>query len=243
MKRKILHKEGNSLPLLSHILNTIVCHIDVLYNYKDEFIPHVVISLNKLWLPITSTIENQELSLLLVELLLYWEDSDGHFIRNISESQIPPLQHNSSFDKVPVEKFTPLCSPESSPRKKAKINEAVHSVTTSVHERSLSPLNMPQCCSDVSFIIRFALHAAGGDDSIKKLGEKAINLFQHVILQWKSENMSTCFDDVISMCVKEASTCEELIGPPNPVVKIAGKNDNSKRCRKDQWWKISWKQQ
>jgi hypothetical protein len=38
------------------------------------FVPHIVSSLNKIALPLTSTAENRSLSIALVELLLNWDD-------------------------------------------------------------------------------------------------------------------------------------------------------------------------
>jgi len=227
---KILHEEGNCLPQLSHMCHTIVRHKSTFYRHKDEFAPYLVASLNKLGF---SSIENREFSLSLIELLLHWEGThptricDGYLRTSGVKGNSSILKRNEVSNDYVLEDsahiFASLGSPESSPRKKVKLSEAVHSVTSLVEEKQLPPLKVTQdnfftleqseINTVVNFVVRFVLQTAVGDTSAQRLGKKGITLFRHVVSRWKSEIQAVYFDKVVSMCVSETNGCNVPVTP------------------------------
>ncbi|KAI9362471.1 FAT domain-containing protein, partial [Zopfochytrium polystomum] len=70
--RKILIGEGHTLPQLVSILQLIIRHADQFLESRDQFIPHIVSSLNQLGLAPSSTIESKTLAMDLAEVVVKW---------------------------------------------------------------------------------------------------------------------------------------------------------------------------
>jgi len=74
---EMMLEDGNSVPQLAHICQTIVRSPDVFYSDRHRFVRYMLSSLNRLGLPPNCPPENRLLSVDLVELLLTWERQQG----------------------------------------------------------------------------------------------------------------------------------------------------------------------
>lgn len=70
---RIMFEEGNSVPQLAHIWQTIVKHPEVFYEHRNQFVRYMINSLNRLGLPPNCPSENRILSVSIVELVLEWD--------------------------------------------------------------------------------------------------------------------------------------------------------------------------
>lgn len=70
---QMMLEDGNSVPQLAHICQTIVRNPDVFYSHRHRFVRYIVNSLNRLGLPPNCPQENRVLAVDLVDLLLTWE--------------------------------------------------------------------------------------------------------------------------------------------------------------------------
>jgi transformation/transcription domain-associated protein len=71
---RIIYEEGNNIPQLAHIWQTIVTHPDIYSESCCLFMKHMVNSLTRLGLPPNCPIENRALSLSIAELVLLWNE-------------------------------------------------------------------------------------------------------------------------------------------------------------------------
>jgi hypothetical protein len=71
---RIIYEEGNNIPQLAHIWQTIVAHPSIFVSHRGQFLKHMVISLTRLGLPPNCPIENRTLSLTIADLILEWND-------------------------------------------------------------------------------------------------------------------------------------------------------------------------
>lgn len=69
---RIIYEEGNNIPQLVHIWQTIIAHSSIFVSHRAHFLKHMVNSLNRLGLPPNCPIENRALSLSIAELILEW---------------------------------------------------------------------------------------------------------------------------------------------------------------------------
>jgi hypothetical protein len=74
---QMMLEDGNSVPQLAHICQTIVRSPDVFYPHRHRFVRYIVNSLNRLGLPPNCPQESRTLAVDLVELLLTWESQQG----------------------------------------------------------------------------------------------------------------------------------------------------------------------
>ena len=71
---RIICEEGNNIPQLAHIWQTIVAHPTIFVAHRAQFMRHMVNSLTSLGLPQSCPIENRTLSLSMAELALEWNE-------------------------------------------------------------------------------------------------------------------------------------------------------------------------
>jgi hypothetical protein len=209
---KILFEEGNSVPQLSHIFGTIVRHRKTFSRYKNKFMPHLVSSINKLGLPMNSSVENRELSLTLIELALDWNnemsDFDGNPTQLILDEEVSNTSSESSF------LFKGLMSPCASPLKKLKLQDGGNTLMFPVNcfeqESPRYILDQSEINTIVNYLVRLVLLVGVAEKSQEKLEKKATILFQQVIRHWATfEIRIEYFEKVITMCVNEGKRSVE----------------------------------
>ncbi|KAH9249486.1 hypothetical protein BASA81_012848 [Batrachochytrium salamandrivorans] len=71
--KKLLFDEGHSIPQLVHVLQMIVHHPSIFFQYRAQFVPQMVNALNKIASPHNCPIENRELAMTLIEVMLSYE--------------------------------------------------------------------------------------------------------------------------------------------------------------------------
>lgn len=69
---RVIHEDGNNIPQLAHVWQTIVAHREIFVSHRTQFMSHMVNSLNRLGLPPNCPIENRALSLSIAALVLEW---------------------------------------------------------------------------------------------------------------------------------------------------------------------------
>lgn len=209
---KILFEEGNSVPQLSHLWHTIVRHRKIFSRYRDKFMPHLVASLNKLGLPMNSSVENRELSLTLIELALDWNNAkfDSH------HSPAQPFQNDSSNTSTESSfLFKGLPTPYGSPLKRLKVQDSGESlmfpINTFEQERSRYNLDQSEINTVVNFLVRLVLLAGVAEKFQEKVEKKATALFQRVVKHWPIfEIRIEYFEKVITMCIDEGKKPVEI---------------------------------
>lgn len=71
---KVIFEEGNSVPQLAHIWQTIAADPEVFYPFRHHYVRHMINSLNRLGLPPNCPQENRTLAVAIVELVLEWNE-------------------------------------------------------------------------------------------------------------------------------------------------------------------------
>ena len=196
---KILYEEGNSLSTLSHIWRTVVRHEGMFYNYRNKIVPHLIVSLNKLGLPMNSSFESRKLAISMVELLLRWENcSSSRSIRNHSN----PYKHDEIQRDTDI--FIGFASPESSPTKKIKRlpklqTDDMKSISSS------SFIGKSELETVLNFLVRLTLLIAATDKAEQKsVAKDAHLLLQRILAKWEGVEIRIAyFDKVESMCLDE----------------------------------------
>ncbi len=198
---KILYEEGNSIQSLSHVCHIIVRHEATFYSHRDQIIPHLVVALNKIGLPINSSVENRVLSISMVDMLLRWEVS--------MSSQDPCFESKSMGDNTNVtdtvfDEFPRLASPETSPIK------AIHRMPKQLHEgdegsKSCYTIRKPELETIVNFLLRLILLVSASDKEDQlELAIDAQLLLKRMLQKWPDiEICSVYFDRVESLCIEE----------------------------------------
>ena len=74
---RIMFEEGNSIPQLAHIWQTIVDHPSVFFSHRYQFVRYMVNSLNRLGLPPNCQPENRALAVSMIELVVRWDGFRG----------------------------------------------------------------------------------------------------------------------------------------------------------------------
>jgi len=210
---KILFEEGNSVPQLSHLWHTIVRHRKIFSRYRDKFMPHLVASLNKLGLPMNSSIENRELCLTLIELALDWNNAKF----DCDDSPVQPFQNDSSNTSTESSfLFQGLPTPYVSPVKRLKVQvqdsgDLMFPTNTFEQERSRYNLDQSEINTVVNFLVRLVLLAGVAEKFQEKVEKKATALFQLVVRHWTTfEIRIEYFEKVITMCMNEGKTPVEI---------------------------------
>jgi hypothetical protein len=197
---KILYEEGNSLPSLSHIWRTVVRHEATFYNHRHKIVPHLVTSLNKLGLPMNSSLENRNLSISMVELLLRWDSYSSQRFTDFNSKYL------ADKDRLEAEgnMFTGLASPECSPMKKIKRLPKLQTKDVP-HTTTLATMNNSELETIVNFLVRLILLIAASDKKEQgKVAEDAHFLLQRMLNKWQDIKIRIAyFDKVESMCIEE----------------------------------------
>ena len=198
----VLFEEGNSVPQLSHLWHTIVRHKHIFSEYRDRFMPHLVSSLNKLGLPMNSSVENRELSLKLIELTLEWDQAK---LQSLEPAMSPKVSPNTMDLSTDSSIFKGLSSPESSPSKRMKSMGLSTAIFPGIHYgRRYCTLDQSEINTVVNFLVRLVLLVAVADKSQESLEKKAVELFQKVVCRWTIfEVRMEYFEKVITMCMNE----------------------------------------
>jgi len=71
--KKKLSDDGHKVPQSGHIWKLVVRHPGIFFQQRDGFLPLIVASLNKLWSPQNSNLENRKLAVGLAEVFIKWE--------------------------------------------------------------------------------------------------------------------------------------------------------------------------
>eukprot|EP00557_Chaetoceros_sp_GSL56_P001585 CAMPEP_0176500498 /NCGR_PEP_ID=MMETSP0200_2-20121128/13588_1 /TAXON_ID=947934 /ORGANISM="Chaetoceros sp., Strain GSL56" /LENGTH=4498 /DNA_ID=CAMNT_0017899179 /DNA_START=1114 /DNA_END=14610 /DNA_ORIENTATION=+ len=177
---QILFEEGNSLPQLTHLWHIILRHKKSFTDFRGMFMSHLVLSLNKLGLPMNASVENRELSLFLVDLVLEWDRlKDDSSTQNGNSEVI--IQNSLQATKMSASEID------------AKF--------TSCNHFSVCRLNESEISAIVNFLVRLILLVAVADKTQQFLRDKAMSLFQIVITHWTGFNLHIeYFEKVIAMC-------------------------------------------
>jgi len=83
-------EDQHSLPQLVHILQLIVCHPDLFYPYRQQFVGVMITSLPKIGFVQNTSSENKKLSLQIVELIINWEQKRRHEMKVDSKKHVVP---------------------------------------------------------------------------------------------------------------------------------------------------------
>lgn len=198
---KILYEEGNSIQSLSHVCHIIVRHETTFYSHRDQIIPHLVVALNKIGLPINSSVENRVLSISMVDMLLRWEVC--------MSSQDPCFESKSICDNTDMtdtgfDDFPRLASPETSPIK------AINRMPKQLYEgeegnKSSYTIRKPELETIVNFLLRLILLISASDKEDQlELAIDAQLLLKRMLQKWPDiEIRSVYFDRVESLCIEE----------------------------------------
>jgi len=208
---KIIYEEGNSVPQLAHIWQTITRHPSIFFFHRHHFVPHMVNSLNKLGLPPNSPQENRDLSLSLVELILKWEEIRGTHT-DPRNTQISTPSSQKERKRLAVDSISP--STETSNEiatKKMKLDDgssAPSETSTQECAKVMFTLDPGMVDTMANFLVRITLLIADSkpDTTQQKLGQRAVALFQRTIFKWKHICIQFMyFDRVITMCAEDNS--------------------------------------
>jgi hypothetical protein len=94
---KVIFEEGNSVPQLAHIWQTIAADPQVFYPFRHHYVRHMINSLNRLGLPPNCPQENRSLAVSIVELVLDWDERQHNSDVGKHES---PLQGGSNKRRI-----------------------------------------------------------------------------------------------------------------------------------------------
>lgn len=195
---KILFEEGNSIPTLSHIWDTVVRHEDMFYEHRQRIIPHLLTSLQKLGFPMNASIENRKLCLSMIELLINWQEI----------SKLKPRLNPGALNKIDnldtdFEAFVGLTSPESSPTKKIK-----YLPTPIIHQHSHSTSERNDFKTAINILVRLILLIAASEKLEQtNLHERAHALLCRLLDKCNdAEIRSGYFDKVEALCIEETKS-------------------------------------
>ena len=198
---KILFDESDSIPQLSHLWHTVVRHRHTFSRFRDKLMPHLISSLNKLGLPMNSSIENRELSLTLIELALDW-DANNFSVDEGRDNFI----RNSNFERCEV--FQELDILDLSPAKKLRKDDPdvgfIAISNTFENVRCHYILDQSEINTISNFLVRLVLLVAVADKQQERLEEKIITLFRKVLQHWQNFDIRIeYFEKVVSLCMNE----------------------------------------
>jgi len=186
---KILYEEGNSVPHVAHIWQIIAAHSEVFRSHRNQFIRHIINSVNRLGLPPSCPIENRALSLRLTELVLEWQED----------------QHNS----LPTEVDAHLDSGE-----KSAITE--ENPPETLEQNILASDKGPDHIDTLAnFLVRLKILLADAkiEGNPQNLDSKTTELLSRVIRRWNRCNIRPMyFEKVVSMCRDDTATPRRVDG-------------------------------
>ena len=120
--KKLLIDEGHSVPQLIHILHLITRHPDLFYEFRGQFVPHMIPSLLKIGAVSSGAVENKVLALDIVELLINWElknrnllEEDGDGSGEQEEGPVSSLKRSKQTEGAQSSKRRKLTTEGSHP--------------------------------------------------------------------------------------------------------------------------------
>ncbi|EPQ29591.1 uncharacterized protein PFL1_02810 [Pseudozyma flocculosa PF-1] len=126
--KRQLADEGHNGPQLFAILSLLVRHADLFYSSREMFVPHIVGSLTKLGLLVSSSSESRMLSIDLAELLFKWEKRRAdHF----ASKEVKATATDAAHDIDNGKRSGGDDGDQDESRKRARIDAAGGSVSTS----------------------------------------------------------------------------------------------------------------
>ena len=87
--KKIIVEEGYHQPQLIHIWNLIIRHPDLFYSSRNQFVPLMVNSLNRIGLPASRPVDNRKLALDLADLIITWDRKHTQLERKRNSCEQP----------------------------------------------------------------------------------------------------------------------------------------------------------
>uniref|UniRef100_A0A7S1B6V0 Non-specific serine/threonine protein kinase n=1 Tax=Corethron hystrix TaxID=216773 RepID=A0A7S1B6V0_9STRA len=174
--KKVMYEEGHALQQLTHIWLVIARHPHIFYDYRSQFMTHMVNSLNRLGLPSNSPVETRILSLDLAQLIIAWE--------NLTMKKKKNLAEDGNNTAMPV---LPTLSPSRSGDEDFSLNPTL-------------------CGIVVSFLVRLALLTTSTSDKNEtQLCCKSIMLLTTSLETWNEKAVPRIeyFEKVLGACYAE----------------------------------------
>jgi hypothetical protein len=186
---KFLYEESNSIPHVAHIWQIIASHSEIFRSHRNQFIRHIINSVNRLGLPPSCPIENRVLSLRLTELVLEWQ---------VDPSTTQPEHANGvpENEKKPDEIMTD--TPEGPDDNILMSDKGVEHIDTLAN-----------------FLVRMKILLADAkiEGNPQHLDLKTTQLLRKVIRRWTSCNIRPMyFEKVVSMCRDDTASSRRLDG-------------------------------
>lgn len=206
---KVMHEEGgHSIPQLTHIFQTIVRNPEVFYYHRHLFVPQMVNALTRIGLPASSPHEHRELSIVLVELVLDWEDG-------------VPVKGGSKAESMPRTVFG---KNEDEDAKTGTAGDEMTSASIKSKSEDAFSLDKHLVSTVANFLLRMILHAAESSDKrMADIGSKASSLFDRIIRDRSEVDIQKVhLEKVASLCSESLASMENSSPDPGDV---DGNND------------------
>jgi len=229
--KRIVYEENHSIPQISHIWSTVVRHPKVFFFYRQEFIPLMVNSINRLGLTATCSLETRALSVALVDVIISWEECAQEFGEELQV--IGPKRRNPSID--------------SNYSKKRKLDESLSLKSNLNTERKVTILNQSMADIIANFLVRICSLTSemAAESGHPRLGQLSVILFGRLMKQWGAftEIHAAYFEKIFASCVNESRFGKSEVrmnmassnmqkGPQKPfnyANSVQGKNEVNKR--------------
>jgi len=182
--KKITYEEGHALPQILHIWQLVVRHPSLFFEYRAQFLPQMINSLNRLGLPPNCPIENRDLAVNVADLIISWEMRG--MVQASERSPSPPactdrtkgVERSQSESTVVNVEVADLALSTMWP-----CHEAKPSPTLLVApESGMSP---PMIEMLTNFLVRLALFSSDNKEPIvQRLAALCIRLFRVALHLW-----------------------------------------------------------
>ena len=195
---KVMYEEGHhSVPQLTHIFQTIVRHPEVFYYHRHLFVPQMINSLSRIGLPASSPQEHRNLSIILVELVLDWEE--GIAGKGSSNETGAILKAVFGQDRNKSVKAAGAAD-----------DGGTLAPTKTKAEESFS-LDQSLVDTVANFLVRMILHAGESSDKrMSDLGSKAAVLFGRILHAYPSTDIQKVhLEKVASLCSQSLPSIED----------------------------------
>lgn len=201
---KFLYEESNSIPHVAHIWQIIAPHSDIFRSHRNQFVRHIINSVNRLGLPPSCPIENRVLSLRLTELFLEW--------------QVDP-------DNIPND--DPNVGPKNEKKPDVISTDTLEGPDDNI---LINHKGMEHIDTLANFLVRMKILLADAkiEGNPQDLDMKTTQLLRKVIRRWTRCNIRPMyFEKVVSMCRDDTASSRRLDGHlelPDKRGKDKGKN-------------------